>query len=36
MKARIKTAKEKAEECREFFIEDLQWLFTKFRWRIDE
>lgn len=29
------SSKEKAEECRELFIEDLQWLFTKFRWRMD-
>lgn len=29
------SSKEKAEECRELFIEDLQWLFTEFRWRMD-
>ena len=29
------SSKEKAEECLKLFIEDLQWLFTEFRWRMD-
>ena len=30
------SSKEKAEECLKLFIEDLQWIFTEFRSRMDE